>query len=270
MNNCPTRKPNRLRHYDYSRNGAYFVTVCVKDGRELLGRIVGDDGNRPVYTESGIAVGDDGNRPVYIELSKYGKIVETEIKNIPLIRKEIRIDHYVIMPNHVHMIACITRDEGNRPAYTEPGGIAVGDDGNRPENQRADCHPPLRKSIPNMVQGFKGAVTRRIGFSIWQRSYNDHIIRNEEDYNRVAEYIGNNPRTWRPESDGIAVGDDGNRPAYTEPGGIAVGDDGNRPENTEPGGIAVGDDGNRPENQRADCHPPLRKSIPNMAQEPTR
>jgi hypothetical protein len=90
-------------------------------------------------------------------LSEYGEIVKTEIvkteiENIPTIRREIRIDCYVIMPNYLHIIACI-----------------VGDDGNRPENHRADCHPPLRESIPNMVQGRGYAL-------IWQRSYHDHTL----------------------------------------------------------------------------------------------
>jgi REP element-mobilizing transposase RayT len=117
-----------------------------------------------------------------VQLSEYGVIADNEIKNIPIIRDEIEIDCYVIMPNHIHLIACIAGADDNRPA-------------NRLE-QRADCHPPLRKSIPNMVQGFKGAVTRQIGFSIWQRSYHDHIIRNEQDYACIAEYIENNPQRW--------------------------------------------------------------------------
>jgi len=86
------------------------------------------------------------------------------------------------MPNHIHILVCIVGDDGNRPANVA--------------DQRADCHPPLQKSIPNMVQGFKGAVTRRIGFSIWQRSYYDHIIRNEKEYQKIWKYIDDNPLKW--------------------------------------------------------------------------
>jgi REP element-mobilizing transposase RayT len=222
MKGLPKRKPNRLHGYDYSQNGAYFVTICTKDRAEILGEIVGDDGNRPAC----------------IQLSEYGIIADNEIKNIPIIRKEIQIDCYVIMPNHIHLIALIVGDDchlsANQRADCHPplrksivnGGDCCHRPTNQwadchlpanqradchrpanqqadchcPANQQADCHPPLRKSIPNMVQGFKGAVTRRIGFGIWQRSYHDHIIRNGQEYMRIAKYIQNNPVKWESDS----------------------------------------------------------------------
>jgi len=161
VSDLPTRKPNRLKNYDYSQNGAYFITICVKGKHEMLGEIV-----------NGQAM-----------LSEYGFVVKGEIENIPSIRKECIIENYVVMPNHIHIIVRIVGDDGNRPADT--GCL-----------HRADCHPPLRKSVSNMVQGFKGAVTRQIGFSFWQRSFHDHIIRNEVDYNRISAYIDNNPARW--------------------------------------------------------------------------
>jgi REP element-mobilizing transposase RayT len=175
-----------LKGYDYSRNGAYFLTLCVKDRAELLCEIVNG----------------------HAELTEYGRIVEHEIKNIPIIRKECIVDKYVIMPNHIHMIVqIVVVGDGNRPVCVE-------------QEPRADCHPPQRpKSISNMVQGLKGAVTRRVGFSFWQRSFHDHIIRDERDYDRIAEYIENNPQNWQNDcfyvdGDGYApvVGGDGNRP----------------------------------------------------------
>jgi len=181
----PDRKPNRLKSYDYSQNGCYFITICVKDRREMLGNVL------------------DGQ----IILSKYGRTVKREIDNISAIRKECIVENFVVMPNHIHMIVRITDvgDDGNRPA--EPRSDChpplresipndVGDDGNRPAEPRSDCHPPLRESIPNMVQGFKGAVTRQIGFSLWQRSFHDHIIRNNADYLDIWKYIDENPVKW--------------------------------------------------------------------------
>jgi REP element-mobilizing transposase RayT len=153
----PVRKPLRLSGYDYSRTGYYFVTICVKDRQEILGKI-------------------DHQQ---IKLSKYGNIVKQEIENTSKIRKECIIDKFIVMPNHIHLIVQI-----------------VGDDGNRPDEKRADCHQPLRKSIPNMVQGLKGAVTRKIGLSFWQRSYHEHIIRNEDEYKRIWQYIDENPAKW--------------------------------------------------------------------------
>jgi len=120
-------------------------------------------------------------------LSEYGCIVGNEIESIPQVRKECVIDKYVIMPNHIHLIVRI-----------------VGDDGNRPETakSRSNCAlrrrpSALQRSLPNMIQGFKGAVTRQIGVSIWQRSYHDHIIRNADSYERIACYIEQNPATWQ-------------------------------------------------------------------------
>lgn len=166
MSDLPRRKPNRLKAYDYSQNGAYFVTICAKDRHEIFGRIINGE----------------------LVLNEYGMIVQDEIELIPKIRKECLIRYYVIMPNHIHLMVQIAAvgDDGNRSV-----------DGNRTvDDVRADCHPPLRKTVSNMVQGFKGAVSRKIGYSIWQRSFHDHIVRNQDDYNRIAEYIENNPTRW--------------------------------------------------------------------------
>ena len=164
MKDLPVRKSIRLKDYDYSQEGFYFITICIKDGHEMLGEIV-------------------NNQSI---LSEYGSIVKREIENISEIRKECAVEKYVIMPNHIHLIVQIVGDDGNRPVSPYTNGV----------NHRADCHPPLRKSIPNMVQGLKGAVTRNIGFSLWQRSYHDHVIRNKEDYQRIWQYIDENPIKW--------------------------------------------------------------------------
>jgi len=161
LKELPVRKKIRLNNYDYSNAGCYFVTICVQDGHEMLGEIM-----------KGQSV-----------LNEYGLVVKQEIENISKIRKECVVENFVIMPNHIHLIVQIVGDDGNRPVkdYTE---------------QRADCHPPLRKSIPNMVQGLKGAVTRQIGFSLWQRSFHDHIIRDEAEYQKTWKYIDENPAKW--------------------------------------------------------------------------
>ena len=184
MNELPKRKPNRLKNYDYSQNGAYFVTVCTKDRHEMFGEII-------------------NGQPV---LNEYGLIVKQEIENISNIRKECVVEKFVVMPNHIHLIVQIVGDDGdrpvrdgNRPAVSRPNNIKLADciiQQMDCAKQRADFHPPLRKSVSNMVQGLKGAVTRQIGFSLWQRSFHDHIIHNEKDYIRIAEYIENNPANW--------------------------------------------------------------------------
>jgi len=136
------------------------MTVCSKHREELFGFIE----NRKMI------------------LNEYGNIVKQEIEKIPAIRKECVVHGFVVMPNHIHLVVEIINTSDNRNCI---------------ETQRDDCHRPLRKSIPNMVQGLKGAITRRLGFSPWQRNYYEHIIRNDKDYISIAEYIINNPARWR-------------------------------------------------------------------------
>ena len=164
MNDLPIRKKVRLKDYDYSQPGCYFITLCVNDKKNILGDII------------------DGQ----LSLSEYGKTVKMEIENISTIRKECIIDKYVVMPNHIHMIAQIVGDDGNRPAIKHVPN----------QKRRADRHLPLRRTLSNMIQGLKGAITRRLGISIWQRSFHDHIIRNEAQYLHIWQYIDQNPQRW--------------------------------------------------------------------------
>jgi REP element-mobilizing transposase RayT len=167
MNELRKRKPNRLKEYDYSQNGMYFVTICTKNREELFGHIVG-------------AV---DNRPSYAELTDLGQIIINEINIMQNIRKNVLIDHYVIMPNHIHMIIVIAIDDG-WPA----------------DSGRLTTAPTLSE----IIRLWKRAISKQIGFSPWQKSYHDHIIRNEHDYNQIAEYIRNNPANW--ENDRFYVG----------------------------------------------------------------
>ena len=140
----PYRKHNRLENFDYSKNGAYFITICVKDRKRILCDIVGDD--------------------AHIVPKKYGTIVEKYIRNVPEIKK------YIIMPDHIHMIVQI--ENGSMRAST-------------PTNR-----------ISNIVRSIKTLTTKEIGNPIFQRSYYDHVIRNQKDYNEIFEYIENNPKKW--------------------------------------------------------------------------
>jgi len=152
MDEKPKRKPNRLKNYDYSQDGAYFITVCTKDHEELFGNIT---------VEAAFCLR---------QLSDIGALVEIEISRLDQTYEEVSVDSYVIMPNHVHMIITIC------------GG-----------NRRQDAAPT---SISRTINQWKRAVSMKVGFSPWQKSFHDHVIRNQEDYNRIAEYIENNPARW--------------------------------------------------------------------------
>ncbi len=137
-----TRKQNRLKGYDYSQNGVYFITICTVNKQKLLCNIVGDD--------------------AHIVPTKYGTVVEKFMKSMP------GIDKYVIMPNHVHLIV-------------------------NNENGAMWASPP---TVSQKIKSFKIMVTKTIGKPIFQRSFYDHVIRDEEDYLRIWEYIENNPGKW--------------------------------------------------------------------------
>ena len=146
----PKRKLNRIPDYDYSQNGAYFITICIQDRKPILSQIEGDD--------------------AHIVPNPYGRIAEKYIRNVPQIEK------YVIMPDHIHMI--IRLDNG--AMWASPPSDA------KPQHNR----------ISNIVRSIKVLVAKEIGQSIFQRSYYDHVIRNQQYYDEIWEYIENNPRKW--------------------------------------------------------------------------
>ena len=141
-----------MKGYDYSRNGAYFITFCVKDRHEILWN----------HTPVGARIA----RPL---LSDAGTIIQTAIENISKVYLDINIDKYVIMPNHVHMIVVIQENNG-----------------------RAMRAPTISRIINQM----KGYVTKQLGYSIWQKLFYDRVIRDEAEYQRIWQYIDDNPARW--------------------------------------------------------------------------
>ena len=166
MDNLHIRKHNRLKNYDYSQNGIYFITVCTKNHHNLFGEII------PAV------VGANCVRP---QLNEIGQIVKDEIAILSSTYENISIDKYVVMPNHVHMIL-VVMDDGR--IKTHCGQIQSG---------RTQFAPT---TVSRAIKQWKGIITKKIGFSPWQKSFHDHIICNEKDYCRIAEYIENNPTRW--------------------------------------------------------------------------
>ncbi len=162
------RKSIRLKHYNYSQNGAYFITLCAKNRQCLFGEIINNK----------------------ITLNDLGNIVREEWKKSFQIRYELEIDEFVIMPNHFHGIVFITRKSEQGYNYKSNS-----DQG------------PKNKSISSLVAGFKSSVTSKINAlqkqtseSVWQRNYHEHVIRNEKSLQRIREYTINNPLTWKEDS----------------------------------------------------------------------
>ena len=152
----PKRKHPRLKNYDYSQNGCYFVTVCTKGKKHLLGHI---------------NVGRDAHIPPSTELSETGIAAEKYIQNINRVYANVSVEKYVIMPNHIHFLILIY-DSDN-------GGMKAS-----------------RPTLFTVIRSFKTMVTKEIGHSIWQDSYYDKIINNENGYFESWRYIDENPLKW--------------------------------------------------------------------------
>ncbi len=109
-----------------------------------------------------------------MELSDYGKIVEKYICSINKTYTHIEIDKYCIMPNHIHFLVIILGSDSGKPRTPSP----------------------TNAIIPMVVSTLKRFTNKEIGFSLWQRSYHDHIIRDEQEYLMIYKYIGENPLKW--------------------------------------------------------------------------
>jgi putative transposase len=182
------RRTIRLLGYDYSRAGAYFVTVCTHGRACLFGEITDNE----------------------MRLNDAGLVVADEWLKSAAIRNEILVDEWVVMPNHFHGIVIITDGRGDRPVA--PISAADHFQGDQPVAPTIDVSArtdggnragPPSGSIGALMAGFKSAVTKRInilrgmpGVPIWQRNYHEHIIRDENSLARIRRYIADNPRQW--------------------------------------------------------------------------
>jgi len=172
------RRSIRLKGYDYTRAGAYFVTICTKDRACLFGDVA------------------DG----VMRLNQMGHIVRKCWLAIPDHVPHVLLDEFVVMPNHVHGIVVIVSTDTVGATHASPPQHA-----SPLQNDDTPTRPrgPQRQSVASIVGSFKSAATKRIneqrgtpGTPVWQRDYFEHIIRNDESLNRIREYILNNPLQW--------------------------------------------------------------------------
>ena len=158
----PVRKKIRLQGYDYSQAGYYHITICVQNGHEMLGTVV---------------VGAATCRP-FVQLSDIGQTANDSINNISKIYPHISVDKYVIMPNHIHIILRVADAESGRVSNLSGRQIAA------------------PTTVQTVIGNMKRYVSMQIGFSIWQKSFHEEIIRNEKAYQNIWKYIDNNPAKW--------------------------------------------------------------------------
>lgn len=182
-----TRKNNRLKNYNYSNNGWYFVTICSKDRKNIFGTyhtIVGT-GLAPVrYAPS------RDNAPVRNKnngkLSKIGKIIDKTWNDIPNQYDNIELDEYIIMPNHIHGILIVNYWEGASPSPTISNIIG---------SFKSKCSVEWLNYIKQINLNTSGRI--------WQRSFHDHVIRNEHSLCAVRKYMSENPENWGQDIDNI-------------------------------------------------------------------
>ena len=172
------RRSIRLKGYDYTQPGAYFITLLTQGRECLFGEVV------------------DGE----MQLNAAGRIALEEWVRTPSVRPEMGIDEFVIMPNHVHgiVIICdIVGAHGRAPLRRAP----LQNDPHQPTHRKP-------RSLGSFIAGYKSIVTRRVnahlstpGTPLWQRNYYDRILRDENEWDRARRYILSNPLNWELDSE---------------------------------------------------------------------
>ncbi len=186
----------RLLGYDYSSEGAYFITICTRMKRHYFGKIVKGE----------------------MQFSPIGLIVKEEWIKTAQIRENVDLSEWVVMPNHFHAIIILKdtyrRDVSNTSRikclkpYRDVSKTYQNDSGDLFDRslrkEQMSSISPTRDSVSNIIKLFKGAVTKRSSLLNkqfkWQARFHDHIIRNEQEYLYISNYIINNPLLWDNDS----------------------------------------------------------------------
>jgi REP element-mobilizing transposase RayT len=174
-----------MKGYDYAQAGAYYITICTYERECMFGQI-----------ENGEMI-----------LNEQGKISNDEWLETFVIRKNTELDVFVVMPNHIHGIIVITHHDNSRRGVLHTPNDLNNEQNRKIKNIRGVCNTPLQspsETVGAIVRGFKSSVTSKInllnhckGFSVWQRNFHDHIIRDHASYLTISKYIVENPANWR-------------------------------------------------------------------------
>jgi len=166
------RRSIRLKEYDYAQAGMYFVTVCAQNRECLFGEVIDEE----------------------MRLNGVGQIVEAQWQKTASLRPQIKLDAYVVMPNHFHGIIFILNNRRGVLQYA-------------PTRDRQSFRSPSQ-TVGAIIRGFKSAAAKEInlsrgtpGLPVWQRNYHEHIIRDENELNRIREYIVLNPARWKDDEE---------------------------------------------------------------------
>lgn len=203
--NIHHRKSIRLKGYDYSKPGLYFITICVQDRKCLFGEIVGVDDVR---------IENFQPRQEMI-LNDAGKFADECWLEIPKHFPNTVLHEHIIMPNHVHGIIELKRNDsvGTRHVVSLPDNTenpvrtshVISQQNQFSHQQNHQFSHPIPGSVSVIVQQYKSSVKRfcnKNDFSHfqWQSRFYEHIIRNEQSYEHITDYIINNPKNWKEDN----------------------------------------------------------------------
>ena len=166
MKQIKSRKQIRLNGYDYSKNGYYFITICTYNWKFVFGEIVNNE----------------------MILNQYGVILKNAWFDLSNHHVNIKLDKFIVMPNHIHGIIIINSPVGNGPA--------------RSSNKHTN------NNLSIIIGSFKSIVTKQINWINdntfkWQKFFHDHIIRTDKSLNSICDYITNNPKNWESDENNI-------------------------------------------------------------------
>ena len=180
--NFPKRKRNRLQGHDYSSNGAYFITICTKEMRCILAR---------ASAKTSPVGGGVLDAPPPMILTDIGKSVQSTIETNCQYFHGMTVDKYVIMPNHIHFLISIRSS-----SFGSEQDINGGASRTPPPTSGVLQVTPANELIPAFVSTVKRFSNAKCEAKLFQRSYHDHIIRDDADYRRIWKYIDENPLKW--------------------------------------------------------------------------
>ena len=159
------RKRLRWEYWNYNNSGSCFLTICTKDRKKCLSCIRSDP--------NGIYLYDSDEHRLSVELTEYGRIVERVLQGANK-ANGLSVDHYVIMPDHIHVIVTVTGDHW----------------------EEKEIEKAVYEKIPKFLSSFKTLCHKAAGEKFLQRSGYDHVIRNYRDYEETVHYINRNPARW--------------------------------------------------------------------------
>jgi REP element-mobilizing transposase RayT len=192
------RRSIRLKGYDYTRPGAYFVTLCAWQRQCLFGEVV------------------DGE----MRLNRLGEVVLHAWQDLPHHYPHLELGGFCVMPNHVHAIMILVEDDhrrgGSVDAEVSSSSQASNDRLQLPDQAETRPYTPVRHGLPEIVRAFKSFSARRVnllrhmpGMPVWQRNYYEHIIRDDAEWCKIHDYILTNPARWEEDRENPAFDDGG-------------------------------------------------------------